>query len=464
MERFCLGEACRWTGGSLTNGSLQEIQSVSTDTRSIVPGSLFIPLVGERFDGHDYIDKAIENGAAAVLSARELPQCSIPVIRVADTKQALLDLAAGYRATLTARVAAVTGSVGKTTTKEMLASVLSQCFTTCKTQGNLNNEIGLPQSIFTMDATTQAAVLEMGMNHFGEIARMTRSAKPEIAVITNIGTSHIEFLGSREGILQAKLEILEGLQPDGVAILCGDEPLLWEKRGSLPCRTIYYGYHNPECDIIAQDIVNEGEIVRFSIKNCTLWDCRQIPVGESIRVHLHVAGRHNVLNALAAAAAGLHMGEEPGDIAMGLSEYRPEGLRQNTYMQNGFTIFADCYNASPDAVEAALQAFSELPCQGKRIAVLGGMLELGDYIEQGHRRAGAAAAKYADVLYLYGAGTQYAQQAAYDAGMQRVFRFESHEELAQSLQHTAQIGDALLFKGSRAMHMEHVLELFTGEK
>lgn len=467
MERFELGEAARWARGALYGeGAAQTvIESVSTDSRRIGRNCLFIPLAGDRFDGHDFIDMAIANGAAAVLSHRAGVRYSVPSIEVADTRQALLNLAGGYRAEMPARVVGVTGSVGKTTTKEMVAAVLGQHCETLKTEGNLNNEVGMPLTVLRIEKSTRAAVLEMGMNHFGELSRMTAAARPDIAVITNIGTSHIEFLGSREGICRAKLEILEGLRPGGVAVLCGDEPLLWEKRGALACETIYYGIDNPECDVIAEEIVNEGEVVRFEIRNHKLWDCRQLPVGERVRAHLCVAGRHNVRNALAAAAVALRFGEEPCDIVAGLGAYRPDGLRQNTYEKDGFTIFADCYNASPDAVEAALQALSEIRVRGRRIAVLGGMLELGSYQEEGHRRAGRAAAKYADGLYLYGAGSEYTRAGALEAGMEetKIHSFRTHEALAQALKADAQPGDALLFKGSRGMQMEKALGLFTGE-
>lgn len=465
MEHFKLEQAALWTHGRLQGDDGCEITRVSTDSREVGEGCLFIPLVGENFDGHDFIDKAIAGGASAILTHRD-GAYAVPCIHVADTRQALLDLAGGYRASMPAKVVGVTGSVGKTTTKEMIASVLSRHCDTLKTEGNLNNEIGMPQTALRIERNTQAAVLEMGMNHFGELSRMTRAARPNLAVITTIGTSHIEFLGSREGICQAKLEILEGLQPGGVAILCGDEPLLWEKRGTLPCRTIYYGIENPNCDLTAEGIVNEGEIVRFEIRNRKLWECRQIPVGETIRAHLCVAGRHNVLNALAATAVALEFEEEPFDIVAGLAAYRPDGLRQNTYEKNGYLLFADCYNASPDAVEAALQAFSELRCAGRRFAVLGGMLELGDYAVEGHRRAGKAAARYADALYLYGAGSEYMREGALAAGMSEahIHCFDTHEALSNALRADAQPGDALLFKGSRGMKMERALALFTGEE
>lgn len=465
MEKFTLECAARWVQGALYGSADICIESVSTDSRHIEKNALFLPLVGDCFDGHDFIETALQNGAVAVLTQRDkVYDC--PYIRVADTKQALLDLAAGYRMQMPARVIGVTGSAGKTTTKEMIAAVLEQRYNTLKTQGNLNNEIGLPQTVLRINQQHEVAVLEMGMNHFGEIARMTAVAKPHMIAITNIGTAHIEFLESRKGILQAKLEILEGLQAGGVAVLNGDEPLLWEKRGQLPCRTIYFGIDNPACDIVAQNIIKEDTSIHFEIKNQGLQTCCNFPIGEVMRVHICVAGQHNIRNALVAAVMGLELGEEPSDIARGLANFRAEGLRQNVRQEKGYTIFADCYNASPDTMEAALEAFSQLRCTGRYFAVLGSMLELGAYAKEGHMRAGRAVAKYADAAYLYGEGAQDMRQGALEQGMQaeNIHLFDTRQALASALQVAAKPGDALLIKGSRGMKMEQVLQLFLGEE
>ena len=231
MERFTLAQAAEWTKGETAGDAV--LTAVSTDSRRIPQEALFLPLAGERFDGHDFIGKALENGAAAVMSHRACEEYPVPALYVGNTSQALLDLAGGYRMMCGGSVVGVTGSVGKTTTKELLYAVLAQQFRAEKTEGNLNNEIGLPLTLMRMTKDTEVMVAEMGMNHFGELSRMTASAQPDYAVITNIGTSHIEFLGSREGICRAKLEILEGLRQGGAAVLCGDEPLLWDKRDSL---------------------------------------------------------------------------------------------------------------------------------------------------------------------------------------------------------------------------------------
>ena len=354
---------------------------------------------------------------------------------------------------------ALTGSVGKTTTKDMVAAVLGERFKVLKTEGNLNNEIGLPLTLMRMTKDTEVLVAEMGMNHFGELSRMTAAAKPDLAVITNIGTSHIEFLGSREGICKAKLEILEGLQEGGAAVLCGDEPLLWDKRGSLGCKVVTYGIENSACDLIAHlhsdgtfDIVNNGLAAA------------QLPVGEKFTARLSIPGKHNVLNALAAAAVGLLLGETPELIAQGLVSYQASGMRQNIYEQDGYHIYADCYNASPDAMEATLAVLGGMAKDARRFAVLGSMLELGDYAEEGHRRAGRAAAQYADALYAYGPDAAAMVAGAREKGMEDAYAFDDQTALVAALRADAKKGDALLFKGSRGMRMERALAMFLGEE
>lgn len=456
MERFTLAQAAAWTKGEAKGEA--ELTAVSTDSRQIPEKALFIPIKGERFDAHDFIAKAVENGAAAVMSHRQNEEYPVPALYVENTSQALLDLAGGYRALCGGKVVGVTGSVGKTTTKELLYAVVSQGFRAQKTEGNLNNEIGLPLTLLRMTRGTEVMVAEMGMNHFGEISRMTAAARPDIAVITNIGTSHIEFLGSREGICKAKLEILEGLQPDGCAVFCGDEPLLWDKRGQLGCRVVTYGLENRACNLTAC-LHDDGT---FDIVNNNL-PARELPVGGRFTAKLSIPGAHNVLNALAAAAVGLLLGETPAQIAAGLASYQASGMRQNIYEQDGYHIYADCYNASPDAMEATLAVLGTMAPAGRRIAVLGSMLELGDYAEEGHRRAGRAAAQYADALYAFGPDADAMVAGAKEKGMDRAWAFTDQAALVAALRQDAKKGDALLFKGSRGMRMEQALRLFLGE-
>ena len=457
MERFTLAQAAEWTKGE-AKGDVT-LCAVSTDSRRIPEEALFLPLAGERFDGHDFIGKALENGAAAVMSHRECEEYPVPALYVENTSQALLDLAGGYRTMCGGVVVGVTGSVGKTTTKELLYATLAQQFRAEKTEGNLNNEIGLPLTLMRMTKDTEVMVAEMGMNHFGELSRMTAAAQPDYAVITNIGTSHIEFLGSREGICKAKLEILEGLREGGTTVLCGDEPLLWDKRDSLGCKVCTYGVENEACDLVAQ-LREDGS---FTVKNNGL-QSETLPSGESFTARLAIPGAHNVLNAIAAASVGLLMGETVENIVRGLSSYTASGMRQNIYEQNGFRIYADCYNASPDAMEATLRVLDTLGEGGRRIAVLGSMLELGDYTEEGHRRAGRAAAEFADALYAYGPSADAIVRGAKEKGMTAVHAFDDQNELVRALRADAKPGDALLFKGSRGMRMERALALFMGEE
>lgn len=456
MERFTLAQAAAWTKGEARGTA--ELTAVSTDSRQIPTEALFLPIRGERFDAHDFIAKAIENGAAAVVSHRQNEEYPVPALYVENTSQALLDLAGGYREMCGGKVVGVTGSVGKTTTKELLYAVLKQKFNAQKTEGNLNNEVGLPLTLLRMMRDTEVMVAEMGMNHFGEISRMTAAARPDIAVITNIGTSHIEFLGSREGICKAKLEILEGLQKDGYAVLCGDEPLLWDKRAQLGCRVVTYGMENRECDLTA--CLHDDGI--FDIINNSL-PAASLPAGGRFTAKLSIPGAHNVLNALAAAAVGLLLGETPEQIAAGLQTYEASGLRQNIYEQDGYQIYADCYNASPDAMEATLAVLGTMAPEGRRFAVLGSMLELGGYAEEGHRRAGRAAARYADALYAYGPDADAMVAGAKEKGMDRAYAFADQAALVAALRQDAKKGDALLFKGSRGMRMEQALKLFLGE-
>ena len=436
-----------------------EVTGVVIDSRKAEAGNLFVAIKGERVDGHTFIDAVYGQGAAAVVSEQRLEVPKGPYILVESTAQALKDIAAFYRDSLDIKVVGITGSVGKTSTKEMIASVLSEKYRVLKTAGNFNNEIGLPLTLMRMTRDTEVLVAEMGMNHFGELSRMTAAAKPNLAVITNIGTSHIEFLGSREGICKAKLEILEGLQEGGAAVLCGDEPLLWDKRESLGCKVVTYGIENSACDLTA-DLHSDGT---FDIVNNGL-AAAHLPVGEKFTAKLSIPGKHNVLNALAAAAVGLLLGETPELIAQGLVSYQASGMRQNIYEQDGYQIYADCYNASPDAMEATLSVLGGMAGNGRRFAVLGSMLELGDYAEEGHRRAGRAAAQYADALYAYGPDAAAMVAGAREKGMEHAYAFDDQTALVAALREDAKKGDALLFKGSRGMRMERALAMFLGEE
>ena len=437
-----LKQAAAWCGGTV----LPEYESVSfsgaeNDSRKILPNQLFVALKAAR-DGHDFIGKALEAGAAAALGERQLPD--VPMIVVPDSLSALQQIAAGWRSTLTGtRFIGLTGSVGKTTTKEMTAAACASVFRTQWTQQNFNNEIGVPRTLLDLDPTTQAAVVEMGMNHAGELSRLTHLARPDIAVITNIGTMHIENLGSREAICRAKLEILEALAPDGTAVLHGDEPLL--RRNAPGCRTLWFGLGRDN-DLRAEDIELTPEGSAFTA----------VGFGQRVPATLPAPGEHNVVNALAALLAANCAGVPLEAGARALADFVNTGDRLRTYREGGYTVVADCYNAGPESMEAAFAVLRTIPTAGRRIAVLGDMLELGDFAPAAHRAVGEQAAASADLILAYGPLSR--ELAAAAGGKAR--HFDSQETLLAALRDCARPGDLLLFKASHGMHLETVLENF----
>lgn len=452
--KLTLKQIAEWTKGRVSaEFENVVITGITTDSRLAKEGELFVPLVGQNFDGHDYIVSALQVCAAA-LSEKWIDK-SLPIVHVRNTERAYGDIARAYLAMIEPHVIAITGSVGKTTTKEMTASVCSLKYPTAKTEGNHNNQLGLPKTILDIEENCKLAVLELGMNHFGEMSYLTSIARPDIAVITAIGTAHIEHLGSREGILKAKMEIVEGLHRDGILLLNGDEPLLWKLRGTLPYKMIYFGIDNEECDLLAKHIVSHDEGISFHVDG----------LRKSFEIYLPVPGRHNVYNALAAIAAGLLSNVEPAKIQRALGNFHNTGMRQKIYEQDGFTIIEDCYNAGPESMEAALDVLGSRTCSGRRIAVLGDMLELGNCSMAEHYKVGRLAAKKADLLFAYGANAERMVVGAITGGMPNncVYHFESHEQMAKMLRNRTRKGDVLLFKGSRGMRMEHVLSLFLNE-
>ncbi len=451
-----LKQVAQWCDGSVAPEFANlKISGVSTDSRSIQPGELFIALQGDSFDGHIFVRQALEKGAGAVLTHKQMGP-SVPAVFVDDTMEALGQLARGYRATCSAKVIGITGSVGKTTTKEMIADILATTYRTHRTQGNKNNNIGLPLSVLGMEKDCQMAVLEMGMNHFREMAYLTSIARPNLALINNIGTMHIEHLGSREGILNAKMEILEGLTPGGKIIFNGDEPLLWNQRETLCPKPIYFGLENPDCDIRGSEITQADGGMYFTVSG----------LGQDFEVFVPAEGQHIVYDALAAISVGLVQKVRPERIQWALARFRNTGSRQSVYEKAGFTIIEDCYNAGPESMQAALGVLAEHNRDGRRIAVLGDMLELGACSIAEHYRLGRIAAEKADLVFAYGPHSEHVIVGAVTGGIhsKATGRFETHEELAAMLQRIAKPGDTLLFKGSRGMKMEKALELFLQEK
>lgn len=430
-------------------GSQSELEGrfadISTDTRKIISDSLFIAIRGENFDGNDFAAKAVELGASAVLCERD---CGLGErqILVKDTRAALLELAGYYRSLFKIPVVGITGSVGKTTTKEMTHAVMSVKYNTLKNEGNLNNEIGVPLTLFKLEKSHEAAVIEMGMSGFGEIERMTKAVRPDAAIISNIGVSHIEKLGSREGILRAKLEILQGMKSDAPVILNGDDEMLVTVRpGAHP--VIYYGINNENSMFKAFDITSKETGTDMTVGFS----------GGSARVSLPFPGRHNIYNALAATAAGSVFGIDPADALNALKNYVPAGMRQRINKKYGMTFIEDCYNASPDSQAAALAVLGEMKA-GRRIAVIGDMLELGEVSPQAHYQVGVKAAENGiDAVFTYGERSLETAKAAREAGIAEVESFSDKEELSETLASYLKKDDAVLFKASRGMKLEDVI-------
>ena len=451
MGKITLREAAQWCGGRVEEKYADRtFFGASNDSRKIQPGELFVVLKGER-DGHDYIPAAMERGAAAVLGNRQVGD--YPMILVEDTRKALGDIARQERLRLNMKVVAVTGSVGKSTTKEMIACVLDGTYRVGKTPANHNNDIGMPMALLAMPEDTEVAVLEMGMNHFREIAYLASIGRPDVAVITNIGTMHIEHLGSMQGILQAKLEILEGMQENGRIILNGDDQLLWNRHKLYPVHTRYFGIQNPECDVLGSDISQQDGILSFQVHSGSL----------TFPAELTLEGEHYVPDALAAISVGLEMGVDAAKIQERLSRFRNMAGRQEILEIRGCTVIKDCYNAGPESMAAALNVLGHKP--GRHIAVLGDMLELGVCTQAEHYRIGRIAAEKADVLMAYGPNAPRVIGGAITGGMNDrcAKAYDDQKKLAEALGRIARPGDVILVKGSRGMHMERVLDLFGKE-
>ena len=439
-----ISEIIEATNGKLLNGHLDDqVNGFTQDTRVIQPGNLYIPLVGIK-DGHDYIPQAFKNGATATLTSHPIEDDVHNVILVEDTMKALGDLARYVRVHSNAKVVGITGSAGKTSTKDMIASVISQQYTTLKTQGNFNNNIGLPLTILRYNGE-EVMVIEMGMNHFGEIERMTKSSRPDIGIITNIGVSHIEYLGSRDGILKAKLEILEGMKKGAPLILNGDNDKLVTVR-EPDYKLVFFGIENPNVDFRAKDIEEKNGFTSFTVEF----------YGASQRVTVPTVGIHNVYDALAAFAVGYEMRMEPQKIAAGLKSFVPSGMRQRIKKVGGITVIEDCYNASPDSQKAALDVLSSFK-SNRRIAVLGDMLELGKYSDISHENVGKYTEnKNIDILFTYGAKAKHIAEGA-KGFVDEIKSFDDKNELAKTLLETLKDGDAVLFKASRGMKLEDVI-------
>ena len=437
-------EICAAVGGTLLQDSGAPVTGVTTDSRAVQPGQLFIPLVGERFDGHTYISKALDGGAAGCLTARE-PETLLPgkfYIRVADTRLALKALASWYRGKFDLPVVQVTGSAGKTTTKEMIASVLSQRYNTLRTEGNLNNDIGAPLTLLRLMPEHQAAVIETGMNHFGEIRYLGEMVRPDIAVITNVGDAHIENLGNtRQGILRAKCEIFENLAPEGIAVLNGDDALL--NTVTLP-RTILRCGAGDGCDVRITGIDDRG----LEGVACTV-----TIEGEHYRLTTSAPGRYMIYPMAMAAAIGRRLGLTGEEIAAGAAAYTTVGSRMHLIRLPGERlVIDDCYNANPQSMAEGLRMLAASPAR-HRVAVLGDMGELGQLTAQAHRDMGALTRR----LGLTAVAVGEKMHALTETDPQAQW-FATVEEAMPAIRQLFTPGTAVLVKASHAMHFERIVK------
>lgn len=451
MGKLTLKQAAFWCGGWV-DPKYEDIEflGANNDTRLIQPGQLFIVLQGAR-DGHDFIPQAMEKGAAAALCSRQVGD--YPCIVVDDPRTALGDIARQERRRIGCKVVGITGSVGKSTTKEMVYTVLDGSFRTAKTPVNHNNDIGMPMAILAMGEDTEVAVLEMGMNHFREMAYLSSVAQPDISVIVNIGTMHIEHLGSIEGIREAKLEILEGMAADGRLILNGDDNML-NPLPKQPLQSVTYFGTGEECAVRAGGIREEGGLLCFDVE-----------AGHArFPVRMALEGTHFVADAMAAVSVALMLHVPATAIQERLFMFRNMAGRQEIYEKNGYTIISDCYNAGPESMAAALAVLGKKT--GRRVALLGDMLELGGSAWAEHYRIGRIAAENAEVILAYGpnAGRVIAGAVTGGKSTSLAQSFDSREEMAAALKRMAKPGDVLLFKGSRGMHMELVRDAFLQEE
>lgn len=448
---FDLDRIARIVGGEYSGRHRNSaLSGVSTDSRQILPGSLFIPLRGKRFDGHDYLGQAVQNGAAACLSEEVIEGLSVPVVRVADTLRALGDIAAAWRLQLRGPLIGITGSAGKTTTKEMLAAILARMAPGLKTAGNFNNLIGVPVTLLRLEAQHQWAVVEMGTSALGEIERLTEIAQPTYGIITNIGAAHLSGLHGLDGVARAKGELFAGLR-GGTAVVNLDDPRVARLPVANGVKTLTYGEH-PESMVRAERVIESDAGLSFEL----VYDRQRFAV------QLPMPGRHHVSNALAAAAAALEL-EIPGaQVVAGLAEpVQISGRLKRLPLAHGGVLLDDSYNANPLSAAAALKAFEALPGPGRRVVVLGDMLELGSNAPRIHRELGEQAAAVADLLIAVGEHADDLGAGAEQGGIaaDAVVRLKDVDAAIAYLVQRQQAGDRILVKGSRGVALDKLVEV-----
>ena len=437
----------------------RRFSGICTDSRNLRAGELFLALKGDRFDGHDFVTQVIEAGAAGVVAARERWEAmggsplSVPVIVVEDTLAALGDLAAFWRRLHPVPLVAITGSNGKTTTKEMVAAVMARHCLVLKNQANLNNLVGLPLTLLELTKGHEAAVVEMGMNHPGEIARLTQIAAPDVGLITNIHPAHLEGLGSIEGIQAAKGELFAGLSRRATIVVNRDDPRVVQLATSFPGRQVGFSTVDPAAHVaVVRTLGMDHESTRFILR-----------LGDETReIRIHVAGRHHLANAVAAASVAWALQIDPVNIGEGLASFRPFDKRMEILALAGRVhLINDTYNANPGSMTAAIQTLRALKAGGRALAVLGDMLELGERTSELHREVGRVAAREGvDYLLVMGKQAHHLLAGAAEGGMpsEHLIQGNDHGELAQKVRALITPGAWVLVKGSRGMRMEKVVE------
>lgn len=471
MKNMTLENIARVCGGAYigTEDKKQcEINGAVIDNRLVEPGFLFIPIKGARVDGHDFIPAAFETGALAVLSERKLVDAAGPYIMVDSTEQAMKKIARFYRQSLDIKVVGITGSVGKTSTKEMIASVLEQKYCVLKTEGNLNNEIGLPLTIFKIRDEHEVAVLEMGISEFGEMDRLAEMANPDVCVITNIGLCHLENLITRDGILRAKTESFAHLTSDGIAVLNGDDDKLSEKKMVNGKPAVFYGIEKMPrtyTDESGGKLLAEKEVYATDVKAAGLTGINAtIHIGEkSFEVDIPIAGEHNVYNALAAVCVARELGLDTEEMKRGIESVHTIGGRSNLIEKDGVFIIDDCYNANPVSMKASIDVLTAAP--GRKIAVLGDMGELGEEERELHAMVGRHfEGKHIGALFCAGELSHELAEAVRACSPDtEVFEEKEKKELIRDLLSYRRSGDTVLVKASHFMGFDEVVKALINE-
>lgn len=444
-----IAAACGGTYCGSADLSEREVSSVVIDSRKAEKDSLFVAIKGARVDGHSFIPQVMKKGALCAVSEQDLGDVPYPYIKVGSCEQALKDIAEHYRRSLDIRVVGISGSVGKTSTKEMIASVLGQKFNVLKTEGNFNNEIGLPLTVFNIREEHEIAVLEMGISHFGEMTRLAKIARPDICVITNIGVAHIESLGSRDGILKAKTEMFKYMNPEGTIILNGDDDKL---RGFVPengVSPVYFGL-DPSCPYHAEKTENKG--LRGT-------DAEFVTPDSRFRAHISIPGGHMVYNALAGIAVGTALGMTPDEMARGIEALVPIAGRNNLIETERWSIIDDCYNANPASMKSSLDV---LACADTRtVAILGDMFELGASEKEMHYEVGAyAAEKGISVLICIGglsAETARGARESSDGAAMEILHYSTKEDFFKEMNDVLKKDDTILVKASHGMEFTEIV-------